>query len=353
MRRSEVPIGRIGYLHRSGRFCRDARGRRVSEHRCPGCRISEPPSRHFPRLYSSGRSPRAVQQTARSTRIAGRSGAATRRVTSRSGGYTSGRSTRTQLSNTTSTTSATRQRRSLRDRLPRAATPASSRSSRRPARTRTTARRSSRRRPRPAAIRARHGGTAGRLISQARHRTGGTRAAAGTTSPSSSARTTSRRRCTIGIDATRPPLGRDLHTGDAVPAEADPGQPPVRPLVPLPGSRPLVDRVRTAMWRCGSTGRGRSARVYGATLRNQNSPASSDFTGPGMYVSQGIYRHAYQLDEHSDPRRLPPGVEPPSSRAEDTPAASETAPASVDVHSPAGTPSGATSDLMPALWRAR
>lgn len=35
-------------------------------------------------------------------------------------------------------------------------------------------------------------------------------------------------------------------------------------------------------------------RVYGATLRNQNSPASSDFTSPGMYVSQGIYRGAYR-----------------------------------------------------------
>jgi Polysaccharide lyase len=35
-------------------------------------------------------------------------------------------------------------------------------------------------------------------------------------------------------------------------------------------------------------------RVYGATLRKQNSPATSDFTSPGMYVSQGIYRHAYR-----------------------------------------------------------
>ena len=35
-------------------------------------------------------------------------------------------------------------------------------------------------------------------------------------------------------------------------------------------------------------------RVYGATLRNQNSPASSDFISPGMYVSQGIYRGAYR-----------------------------------------------------------
>jgi len=35
-------------------------------------------------------------------------------------------------------------------------------------------------------------------------------------------------------------------------------------------------------------------RVYGATLRNQNSPASSDFRSPGMYVSQGIYRGAYR-----------------------------------------------------------
>jgi hypothetical protein len=36
------------------------------------------------------------------------------------------------------------------------------------------------------------------------------------------------------------------------------------------------------------------SRVYGATLRNQHSPASSDFTSPGMYLSQGIYRGAYR-----------------------------------------------------------
>jgi polysaccharide lyase-like protein len=35
-------------------------------------------------------------------------------------------------------------------------------------------------------------------------------------------------------------------------------------------------------------------RVHGATLRNQHSPASSDLTSPGMYVSQGIYRGAYR-----------------------------------------------------------
>jgi hypothetical protein len=35
-------------------------------------------------------------------------------------------------------------------------------------------------------------------------------------------------------------------------------------------------------------------RVYGATLRNQNSPCCSGFTGPGMYLSQGIYRGAYR-----------------------------------------------------------
>jgi hypothetical protein len=35
-------------------------------------------------------------------------------------------------------------------------------------------------------------------------------------------------------------------------------------------------------------------RVYGATLRNQNSPASAAFTSPGMYLSQGIYRHAFR-----------------------------------------------------------
>jgi Polysaccharide lyase len=36
------------------------------------------------------------------------------------------------------------------------------------------------------------------------------------------------------------------------------------------------------------------ARMYGATLRDQSSPASSELTSPGMYVSQGIYRHAYR-----------------------------------------------------------
>jgi hypothetical protein len=35
-------------------------------------------------------------------------------------------------------------------------------------------------------------------------------------------------------------------------------------------------------------------RVYGATLRNQHSPASSALTSPGMYLSQGIYRGAYR-----------------------------------------------------------
>jgi hypothetical protein len=35
-------------------------------------------------------------------------------------------------------------------------------------------------------------------------------------------------------------------------------------------------------------------RLYGATLREQDSPASSDFTSPGMYLAQGIYRGAYR-----------------------------------------------------------
>jgi len=35
-------------------------------------------------------------------------------------------------------------------------------------------------------------------------------------------------------------------------------------------------------------------RVHGATLRDQHSPASSQFTSPGMYLSQGIYRGAYR-----------------------------------------------------------
>ena len=35
-------------------------------------------------------------------------------------------------------------------------------------------------------------------------------------------------------------------------------------------------------------------RVYGATLRNQHSPASSALTSPGMHLSQGIYRGAYR-----------------------------------------------------------
>jgi Polysaccharide lyase len=57
-----------------------------------------------------------------------------------------------------------------------------------------------------------------------------------------------------------------------------------------------------ARWSSGSNGYvemwldGRKAvrRVYGATLRNQYSPASSDLTSPGMYLSQGIYRSAYR-----------------------------------------------------------
>jgi hypothetical protein len=35
-------------------------------------------------------------------------------------------------------------------------------------------------------------------------------------------------------------------------------------------------------------------RVHGATLRNQRTPASSQFSSPGMYLSQGIYRGAYR-----------------------------------------------------------
>jgi polysaccharide lyase-like protein len=57
-----------------------------------------------------------------------------------------------------------------------------------------------------------------------------------------------------------------------------------------------------ARWSTGSDGfvemwlDGKRAirRVHGATLRNQNAPASSEVTSPGMYVSQGIYRHAYR-----------------------------------------------------------
>jgi len=33
--------------------------------------------------------------------------------------------------------------------------------------------------------------------------------------------------------------------------------------------------------------------THGATLRDQNSPANSSFTSPGMYLSQGIYRGAF------------------------------------------------------------
>jgi hypothetical protein len=40
-------------------------------------------------------------------------------------------------------------------------------------------------------------------------------------------------------------------------------------------------------------GRRAVPRVHGATLRNQHSPANSELTSPGMYVSQGIYRGAY------------------------------------------------------------
>ena len=33
--------------------------------------------------------------------------------------------------------------------------------------------------------------------------------------------------------------------------------------------------------------------THGETLKNQNSPANSNFTSPGMYISQGIYRAAF------------------------------------------------------------
>jgi hypothetical protein len=57
-----------------------------------------------------------------------------------------------------------------------------------------------------------------------------------------------------------------------------------------------------ARWSTGSNGYvemwldGRKVvpRVHGATLRDQHSPASSDLTSPGMYLSQGIYRGAYR-----------------------------------------------------------
>jgi hypothetical protein len=57
-----------------------------------------------------------------------------------------------------------------------------------------------------------------------------------------------------------------------------------------------------ARWSTGSNGYvemwldGRKVvpRIYGATLRSQNAPPTSDFTSPGMYLSQGIYRGAYR-----------------------------------------------------------
>jgi hypothetical protein len=56
-----------------------------------------------------------------------------------------------------------------------------------------------------------------------------------------------------------------------------------------------------ARWSTGSNGyvemwldgKPRVPRVYGATLRNQHSPTNPNFTGPGMYFSEGIYRGAY------------------------------------------------------------
>jgi hypothetical protein len=57
-----------------------------------------------------------------------------------------------------------------------------------------------------------------------------------------------------------------------------------------------------ARWSTGSDGyveiwldgKRKVARVQGATLRNQTSPANAAFTSPGMYVTQGIYRAAYR-----------------------------------------------------------
>jgi hypothetical protein len=57
-----------------------------------------------------------------------------------------------------------------------------------------------------------------------------------------------------------------------------------------------------ARWSTGSDGfvemwldgRRTIRRVRGATLRNQHAPANPGLTSPGMYVSQGIYRHAYR-----------------------------------------------------------
>ena len=220
-----------------------------------------------------------------------RSAAATTRVISPSGGCTSGRSTGTRLRATPSTTSATRRRGSSPAPSPTAATPPHSGCSRRPARIGATAPRSSRRRPSPVGTRARRGGTAGGRIFRVRHRTGGTRAAGGTTSPilqhgQRPVPDVHRHR------RDRPPSTDDLRTGDAVSANADPRE---------ARYDHWFDFLVHARWSTASDGfvemwldgKRTIRRVYGATLRNQHSPANSTLTSPGMYLSQGIYRHAY------------------------------------------------------------
>lgn len=55
-------------------------------------------------------------------------------------------------------------------------------------------------------------------------------------------------------------------------------------------------------------GRNVIRRLQGPTLRNQHAPASSALTSPGMYISQGIYRHAYRSTNtviHDGFRRAP------------------------------------------------
>ena len=67
----------------------------------------------------------------------------------------------------------------------------------------------------------------------------------------------------------------------------------LRPLVPLPGSRPLVDRFERLRGDVARREAGNPARLR----RNVEKPELTGelrFTSPGMYLSQGIYRHAYR-----------------------------------------------------------
>ena len=355
MRRSQLPIGRIGYLHRSGRFRRDAEGVESRAIACPGCRISETPSRHFP-----GRTHRGARRERLSRRHGQRALPVVlrrllRQVTSPSGGYTSGRSTRDSTQNYNVYNVGNSSARIVTETGCPGCPPGSSRCDPRPAPTRTTVPRSSRRRPSPVVTRARRGGTAGGRIFRVRHRTGGTGVATGTTSPSSPARTTSRRRWRS--ESMRPTAVPRCSTQRGMPFQRK------RILAKLRYGHWFHFLVH-ARWSTGSDGfvemwlDGKRAirRVHGATLRNQNAPASSEVTESRDVRVARDKRHAYRSTNtviHDGFRRALSRqlAEVPG----DTPAAPETVPRlGVDgTRHRCERPLRTIQDLTPALWRAR